>query len=327
LFVVFSGVVLVFSRGRHWRSLLLAAVTSLIIALPRLVSLWIDVGGPKLGSYIPGYNSFPTGYVTVGWERYFLLMGAVAVLFAALAGLRKRNWGWLPLILAAWAGLVALLLSGERLGLPETGLINLNSVYISAFLPLAIILAVVLDRLVRWLVALPGSMKYLAFAAMAALLTSAVFFGVAQQVNIINPVTILAQEDDADGVAWLDKNVPDSAKIAVNSWLWLGNTWAGSDGGAWIVPLTERGSTTPPIDYIYGRPLANQVDTFNKQASVVEDWSDSGAIEWLRDSGIDYIYVGSRGGFFDPSILARSPDLKQVYHQGGVFIFALSQVP
>jgi hypothetical protein len=65
------------------------------------------------------------------------------------------------------------------------------------------------------------------------------------------------------------------------------------------------------------------VNSFNEQASAMEDWSDSGAIEWLRESGIDYIYVGARGGFFDPSSLANNPDLKEVFHKDGVYIFAL----
>jgi hypothetical protein len=325
LFAVYSAVLFVFSRGRNLTSLLLAAGTSFVLVLPRFSSLLNDFAGPRFGAAIPGYNVFPVGYVNVGWERYFLILAAIAVVLAVIAGLRRRSWIWLPLILASWAGSVALLLSGERLGLPETGLINLNSAYISAFLPLAIILAVVLDRIARWLIKMPAIPKYLAIMGVAVLLTAMVFFGVAQQVNIINPVTILAQREDVEGLLWLEENAPESAKVAVNSWLWLGNTWASGDGGAWIVPLTGRNSTTPPVDYIYGRPLASQVNSFNEQASDVVDWSDSESLQWLRESGIDYIYVGAKGGFFDPSTLAQSPELKQVFHHGGVFIFAFSQ--
>lgn len=323
LFVIFSTVVFIYSRGRGWRRLLLAAAASFFLVLPRLVALWRDVGGSNIGSAIPGFNAFPQGYITVGWERYFLFMGAIAVLLAFLALLKQKKWGWLPLILATWAAVVALFLEGERLGLPQTSLINLNSAYISAFLPLAIILAVVLDRVIGWLFSLSGSLKPLPVAGLAALLTLTVLFGITQQVGIINPVTVLAFEEDLDGLAWLDKNTPDTSKVAVNSWRWLGSTWAGGDGGAWIVPLTGRSSTTPPVDYIYGRPLANQVNAFNEQASMVEDWSKLEASAWLGENEIDYIYVGTRGGYFDPSDLAKNPALKQVYHQGGVFIFAL----
>src|SRR5690606_6193407 len=100
------------------------------------------------------------------------------------------------------------------------------------------------------------------YVAVGAALAAALLFGVRQQVTILNAQTILAETADRDGLAWLAAHTRPEAKVAVNSWRWLGVTWAGSDGGAWVVPLTGRQATTPPADYIYSRPLADEVNIF-----------------------------------------------------------------
>jgi hypothetical protein len=211
------------------------------------------------------------------------------------------------------------------LGLAGTTLVNLNSSYIVAFLPLALFLAVIGHQVWRWLVGRRRLVDGLLLLMAGAFLTAMLLFGLRQQVTILNPATILAWPPDGPALAWLDENLPDDAKIAVNSWRWLGQTWAGSDGGAWIVPLTGRESTTPPADYNYNAALSRQVNQFNEGAAAWTDWSDPAAAEWLKDQGISHIYVGAKGGQFDPSALARNPSLLQVYGLDGVFVFRLRE--
>jgi hypothetical protein len=104
----------------------------------------------------------------------------------------------------------------------------------------------------------------------------------------------------------------------------LGNIWAGSDGGAWIVPLTGRMTSTPPVDYTYNRNLKQSVINFNEKAVNIKDWADTEAAEWLRSQSITHIYVGARGGFFDPAALAANPDLRKLYGSDGIFVFAVN---
>jgi hypothetical protein len=144
-----------------------------------------------------------------------------------------------------------------------------------------------------------------------------------QQVTILNSETILALEPDISGLAWLDANLPDGARVAVNSWRWLGNTWAAGDGGAWLVPLTGFASTTPPADYTYDATLLAQVEAFNQGATGIEEWSDPVVAQWLAGQGVSHLFVGARGGFLDPSELARNPALELLYSQDGVFVFGL----
>jgi hypothetical protein len=323
LYLPFATLVWLLSRGRRTRRLALAAGLTLALVAPHLASLIGYVQPKSFGGAIPGYNVFPVGYVTVGWERVFLVLAAFAAALVVLAAFRRRNWTWLPISIIGWVLIVAALLLTDRLGLPGTNLVNLNSSYIVAFLPLAILLAIVIDRLWRWLTGRQQILKPILVLAAGALLTAALVFGLRQQVTILNVATILAWSEDEPALTWLDEHLPHDATVAVNSWRWLGRTWAGSDGGAWIVPLTGRQSTTPPADYAYSKSLAQQVSRFNEEAQTRSDWSDPAAAQWLKEQSVSHVYVGAKGGEFDPAALSLNPRLRLLYGRDGVFIFEI----
>ena len=323
LYLPFAVLVWLFSRGRRGRWLALAAGLTVALVTPHLARL-IGYAQPKLvGGAIPGYNDFPVGYVTVGWEREFLVLAAFAGALLLLAAFRRRSWTWLPILILGWVLIVGALLMTDRLGLPGTNLVNLNSSYIVAFLPLALFLAIVAGRLWRWLAGRHHIVETILSLATGAALMAALLFGLRQQVTILNAATILAWSQDVPGLSWLDENLPDEATVAVNSWRWLGQTWAGSDGGAWIVPLTGRDSTTPPADYAYSKSLSQQVNHFNEEAQTRSDWSDPAAARWLQEQGVSFIYVGAKGGDFDPAVLSLNPGLRLLFGQDGVYIFEI----
>lgn len=323
-YVPFALLVWLMSWGRHGRYLLATAVSAFLLILPRLFYLQSITEPVKAISYnLPGYNQFPTGYYQAGWDQYFVWLAGLLLLWVAWQALRRRPWAMLPLGMAAWTLLLLLMLSGEYLGLPSTSLVNLNSLYITLFVPLAIFLGATLDRVWRWLRRQRQPVQVIGSFAVGIMVTAALIFGVRQQIGILNPNTILARPPDRAGLAWLDENLPSDALIAVNSWLWLGNTYAGADGGAWIVPLTRRQATTPPADYVYNRQMAERVNQFNKEAEALTDWSDPAAAVWLRDQGVTHIFVGAKGGFLNPAALARNPNLQMIYGQDGVFIFKI----
>jgi len=324
LFLPFVALVWLFSKGRNGRWLASAAGFSVLLVIPRIIRLFDDMKATGIGGSVPGYNDFPTGYSDTGWERYFLILAAVFIFVSLAAVLRSRRWAWLPLFLTGWVVLVTLLLSGRIPGLPSNTLINLNSAYISFFLPLSWILAIGFDRTWVWLSFRSWPVQAAGYAAYGALIAGVILLGVYQQVDILNTQTILAHQPDVEGLAWLDDNLPAEAKVAVNSWQWLGNTWTGNDGGAWILPLTGRETTTPPADYIYERELSSEVAAFNDSASQVDDWSVPAQVIWMRELGVTHINSGARGGFFDPSELSQNPEIKEIYRGDGIFIFALN---
>lgn len=316
---------------RRFRPYLLAAGAGLLLVLPRVVQLWRDANPlQSVQNSIAGFNDFPTGYFTAGWERAFFFLAAVGLLVVVVALWRGERWAFFPFVLVIWVGSLFFLLAGERLGLPETLVVNLNSMVISLFLPLSLFLALVAVRVWHWggrLVRSRGggrTVEPVAAVALGALVAALTLFGIRTQIGIVNPQTILALPQDVAALTWIDDNLGEDAVIAVSSWQWLGNTWAAADGGAWIVPLTGREATTPPIDHIYNRELFAQVRAFNDHATAVTDWSAPTAAEWLRAQGVTHVYVGEKGGFLDPAALSRNPLLTLIFHSGGTFVFEVN---
>jgi 4-amino-4-deoxy-L-arabinose transferase-like glycosyltransferase len=328
LYLPFVPLAWMANRGRQTGRLLLAALLAALLTGPRLIQL-LQITQPEnsFNSSLANYNDFPFSYVQTGWERLFLWLAAASFLVSLAAWRKRKRWVILPLTLVGWTAVLIILLAGKRLGLPETTLINLNSMYITLFVPLAIFLAVVTGHTWHWLLPPRPAWQIPAYLLLGGVLALTAVFGIQQQITILNEQTILAQTADLAGLQWAEEHLPAEAKMAVNSWRWLGNTWAGADGGAWLVPLTGRESTTPPVDYIYNRSLFEEVRLFNEAAEAVEDWSDPEQAEWLRQQDVTHIFIGAKGSIFDPAALAQNPEMEMVYGRDGAFIFALSDNP
>lgn len=324
VYLPFPIMVWLISGGRNGRRLLVAGVLAILLVGPRMIA-FAGIAGASgaLGSAPDAYNAFPDQYVDSGWERHYWRIAGGALLFAGVAFARRRSWSVLPLTLALWALLVLGLLYDLIPGVPNIWLINLNSAYITMFVPLALFLAIVTSRIWRDVTRLGPLLQVSLAAAAGAIALLLLLFGARQQIDIINPATILARDEDQDGLSWTEANLPPDALVAVNSWRWLGNTWAGSDGGAWLLPLTGLTSTTPPVDYVYNSEIATQVRAFNEGAAEIADWSEMSAAQWLRDQGVTHIFVGARGGEFDPAELARNPALSTLYAHDGIFVFSV----
>lgn len=323
-FVPFVVVVWAISLGRRVIYLAGAALLGGLLVVWRIFALSATTNSAVIfNNSIPNYNAFPVDYLTTGWERPFVYLAGAALLVVVVGRLWRRRWSVWPTALFVWVSLLFILMAGDRLGLPQTDVVNINSMYITLFAPLAMVLAGTAVALLRWLGRLHWLALLLGWLEVGFLLAAAVVFGVRYQIDMMNPQTVLVQPEDVVAIDWLDANLPADAKLAVNSWLWLGNTWSSSDGGLWIVPLTKRTTTTPPADYIYSPVLRQQVAAFNTAATAVADWSDSGTIDWLRANDVTHLFVGAKGGFMDPAALAANPGLEMIYGRGGVFIFAI----
>ncbi|MGB0386016.1 MAG: hypothetical protein ACPGWR_14510 [Ardenticatenaceae bacterium] len=328
-YLPFPLLVWLYRRGRGTRWLVAAGGLGGLLVAPRIWYLLPRNSIRQLSNRIPDYNAFPTGYAEAGWESYFIALAGLSVLMVLIAAVRKERWASVPLLLTLWVGALFGLLGGDYIGLPESWLVNLNSMYITLFFPLALLLAISAIQLWRGVLLLSNKMSWawlplLLIAPLGALLTAMLLFGIRNQITILNEKTILAHSDDMAAIEWVANNTPPSARIAISSWSWLGGTWAGSDGGSWLVPLTGRYSSTPPADYIYNRPLAEQVNTFNEAAHAIEDWSDPQVVEWLREQEITHLFIGVKGGYLDPAELHNNPALIMRYGKNGTFVFEVS---
>ena len=319
-------IVWLISWGRNGRWLAAAAALAVVLAGPHMLNL-LRVTEPAVSvqGNIENYNTFPVAYLDVGWERPFLYLAGGLFVLLLIPALRRRRWTTAPLALVGWVAVLFILLSGSRLGLPETALVNMNSMYITVFIPLSLFLGVAVDQCWRWLWRRHWIWQAVGWFVTGAGVTAVFIFGLHQQITVLNNQTVLAYPADAAGLAWLEANLPPDAKIAANSWKWLGETWAGGDGGAWILPFTGRRTTIPPVDYIYDPDTFREVQEFNQAATAVADWADPAAADWLRAQGVTHVYVGARGGFFDPATLARNPQMRMLYSYDGVFVFAIDE--
>ncbi|MFO7683634.1 MAG: hypothetical protein R6X34_26675, partial [Chloroflexota bacterium] len=326
-FLPFAAVVWLMSMGRNGRWLALAAAVGGLLVLPQTVNL-LRVAEPlrSVSFTIGGYNEFPVGYLNTGWERWFVYLAGILFGLVLIPALRGKRWTAVPLALAGWVAVLFLILASDRWGLPGTSLVNINSMYINLFIPLSIFLAVIAEQVWRWLQQRHWLGQVAAAGGAGVLVTAVFVFGVFYQITILNNGTVLAWRPDTAGLAWVDDNLPPDAVIAASAWKWLGQTWAGHDGGAWLTPVTGRTNTVPPIDHIYNRDLFRANQTFNQQATDTADWSSPTAAAWLREQGVSHVYVGARGGFFDPAALSRNPEMTLLYSRDGVFVFELAKV-
>lgn len=236
----------------------------------------------------------------------------------------QRPWHAQIIALAVWVGVLFATLLGNRIGLPETWVINLNSMYITLFLPFALVIGIASAAVWQWLRQQHWLTQALSYGLAGMLFATLAIFGAHNQVTILNQATVLAESPDLPAMQWIADKTPTNAKFAVSSWKWLGETWAAQDGGAWILPLTGRAVTTPPADYIYERALIEAVSGFNDSAEKITNWSSDEAIDLLYAHAVTHVYVGARGGYIKPDQLNRHPNTTLVYAEDGVFIFALS---
>ncbi|MGH2522116.1 MAG: hypothetical protein ACRDH2_06400, partial [Anaerolineales bacterium] len=275
-FAIFALVALAAAErsGRKWA--LGAAVLGAALALPWLVRLVAQaalplLAAPRVLAASSGYNAFPVEYFRSGLERGWLA-----------AALLSMGWGLLKRERAIWvtAGWVALSFALLNIG-PGTWLVNNNAWAITLFLPGALAVGWGVDEWLRLAARLmeapgvypmemlsaegaqhdmdemaPGKRAARAFglsmiALVAGLGAYAGWRGLFAQVNVQNLATVLALPADLPALEWVEQHAPPDAVFLINGWLWQAGAWAGSDGGAWVWPLTHRKTTLPPLDYTY----------------------------------------------------------------------------
>ena len=314
-----------FARRRMAAGLGLVMGLSVLCSLPwllRVAQLVLIPLAARIGEAggTGSYNDFPWGYLTYGWERAWLALAAVALLWALGSRYAPRR----PLLLlGAWMAAVFALLN---LGFPTLWLINNNTWYISLFVPVGILIGWLLDDRLRWAENGGQTRRLAAYGVLTAAVIWSGLFGLRQNVGVVNPETVLARPDDLVMLDWAEEYLPADALVAVNSWPWLGESnWAGSDGAYWLFLLTGRQSTMPPIGYGMERDNGERVNQFNRQLAAVEDWDAATTLGWLRAQGVTHILIGERGGPLRPEKLLASSHYRLLDSNGAAWLFEIVQ--
>lgn len=256
-----------------------------------------------------GYNDVPWGYVTYGWERAWLALAGLGLFW----GLWRRQR---PIaLLGGWVAAVLALIN-----LTESWLVNNNTWLISLYVPVSMILGWVVDDWLRRLERRPLT-RWLGAVGLTAAVIWSGLYGARQMAGVVNVETVLVRPDDLALIEQVEA-LPADALVAVNGWQWLGEgNWAGSDGGYWLMPLTGRQSTMPPIGY--GMELENRqlVNGFNQQLAEVEEWDAPESLALLRGRGVTHLFIGERGGTIRPEALLNSSHYRLLASNGAAWLF------
>lgn len=319
------------SHPRAWRIRLRELGWYVALALVTLAVLmpWIlDVAaGLWLRAFIrwgslpsPAYRDFSWGYVSAGFDRYMLTVGALSAVVALVE--RHRFSG----VLLLWMGALFIITNPSLLGLPGEGLVNNVAMLIAWFIPLAIWCGFLGDELLSsWLAALKGKWRTACYLLVTGVLVILSVAGVRRQITIVNPDCVLTIQADVEALAWIESHIPAGSRFLINARPWYKRTYIGTDGGYWITPLTQRTTTTPPALYPLGSSdEVLRVKEFNQQ---VEALAADAAGLWalLRREGVDYVYVGALGGPLDLEALRADPGFRLLYTGGRVHVFEVAE--
>ncbi len=114
--------------------------------------------------------------------------------------------------------------------------------------------------------------------------------------SIITPSTILYSKSDEKAMEWVTKNTSPNSVFLMNSFLW-GENRVSSDGGAWIITITNRKTI-----------LYNPINFENL----------------LDNEQIDYIYVGRGYGDINPDDLLIDHRFSLIYYEDNIRIFRVN---
>ncbi len=273
----------------------------------------------------PWFSDFSWGLLTSAYGRYTLALAGAGLLWAAL---RRKIFPW---TLALWVGLMFLAanLSAWAPGLPGGGQINNTSVEILLFIPISALGGfLVAEALQAWATVFPGRWRPAFLALLAAGGAALAVIGARSLMPILNPVTLLIRQADRPALAWMAENLPPGSAVAINPFNWGYGAYAGQDGGYWIPAVTPHYTLPPPVLYGFSSSGEKILDTTAAARRVTELAGDPGQLHaFLKSRGIDYVYLGARGGVLSPRALLQSPLYETLYACDGVYLFYLPDAP
>ncbi len=241
---------------------------------------------------------------------------------------RREKWVILTFI---WGLALILLARPHYLGLPGTGLINNFAIFISLFLPIAVILG----NMVADLMAKMQSWQPWSIGLAALLLLAIGFHDVNFRLASFQPRHQLVTEQDLQAMAWIRENTLEDARFLANDFLTHNDSVVvGSDAGWWIPLLAKRQTNLPPMPYIkeipYELDYFDKTKRFQQQTGMGRLLTEKGW-QFVKEAHITHIYIGQQEGrvwyngdkVLDAQKLEASPFYELVYHQDKVAILAV----
>jgi hypothetical protein len=288
-----------------------------LLAAPWLVPMVTKTVAPLSGgtaTSIDWFSDFSWRYLNTALGQPVMALAAFGLVASLL--LRER----LGYLISFWVAALFLLANPTKIGFPGAFLNN-TSVAIFLFLPMAALSGYAIELAASsWRMYAPALYKpFMLSLAIGGIMVG--YMGAQRILPILNPGTILLRQADIPALKWAATNLPTNTTVAINPFLWGYGIYAGSDGGFWLTPISGVRTMPPPVLSSMGGIEENS----KISQKIIELGKDSnGLADFLRSVGIEYLYLGARGGAISPAALLADPQYQVLYHAGGVWIFQLS---
>jgi hypothetical protein len=296
--------------------MMLAVLGGILVALPWLLRMLIaqssQVGVQVVLPSAENLKAYQYILYLLGPTHNYFLMGG------ALLGLILIWWQKESRAMALWTSLMVLLSFPWGL---RFGPFRPDHMAIVLFIPAAIVLSY------GW-VWLCGEMQrrihlFLGFAVLVVGIVGMLGWGTWQTRNVINAVTILADQSDWVAINWIDDNLSPDARFLTNTTIWQYQMYRGVDGGYWILPKTGRFAIALPGLYGYGtKEEKAQWVNWMERASVVHA-CDDGFWTLVKDARLTHVYLHQGKGSLQPNAMVACPNTEVVFQQNGVWIYEI----
>jgi hypothetical protein len=334
---------------KHGFGLLLGCGLPLILTAPWL---WLLVTRTlervaQSANYVinEGGSAIAPGLLWAGLNRWLIPLA----LLAALWGLARRSRAAVEQ--TAWVATMFLAANPWLVGLPALWLVSNESVVISLFVPISVMVGggacMVVDCLadgrrtterqndrtiepehLSFFVVRRSSFVIKRQAAVHALALLALvgvgLWGGWRMRGIVNPATVFATTADLKAIHWAETHTAPDARFLINATAWQPGSERGTDGGWWLLPLAGRWVSTPPVLAIYGPP--DYIRAAHERSQFVANFhagQEQQLFNLIACNQINYIYFGSQRGAITPDVFANRPGYRTVYHDDGVTILAV----
>ncbi len=131
--------------------------------------------------------------------------------------------------------------------------------------------------------------------------------------DVINDVTILADQDDLDALNWINTHLPKDARFFINTAPWGFGLYRGVDGGAWITPYTGRWSLVPTNFYPFGDDQAFITHTRDIAMQANDSQTCQDLEQLIPELQLQYAYVKDGSDSFSAQTLQECGFLQKIY--------------
>ena len=246
---------------------------------------------------------------------------AIGIMLLSAGLLRRR-------IALMLLGIPLILLNPALISLPYLWLINNDALVISLFMPITLLIAggaaILYARLVQRTA--PPLRRALVPVSLLLMLGAGIWGMQSVRPSMLNQSTLTGSPAERAAIDWIATNTPADARFLVNTTFWMPDAYRGVDAGWWLLPLTGRWTTTPPVLFIYGDPdYVRDTQALTMTLADYRPGREEAIFAIIATERITHIYLVEGRGPLTQAIFNGRPGFSVIYAQDGVTIIAVER--